>query len=211
MPYDTVLPSTIRIAPVHGCSSIHFGRANGLTFVHINGYLKLIRIRASESPRMTAYSPKQNAERLLQLSNEVSRIAGTLAQLSSQPDSSPTVRADLDLAEVSSDNVMRVIRARRLRSQIFPDDLFADPAWDMMLDLFHAEVVHRRVSVSSLCMASGVPATTALRWLTSMVERELFVRRADPHDGRRVFVELAPKVSDALRQYFVEIADTATL
>lgn len=160
---------------------------------------------------MTAYSPKQNAERLLQLSNEVSRIAGTLAQLSSQPDDSTTVRADLDLAEVSSDKVVRVIRARRLRSQCFPDDLFADPAWDMMLDLLHAELVHRRVSVSSLCMAAGVPATTALRWLTNMAERELFVRRADPQDGRRVFVELAPKVSDALRRYFVEVADIATL
>jgi hypothetical protein len=160
---------------------------------------------------MTAYSPKQNAERLLQLSNEVSRIAGALAQLSSHPDASPRLqdRRRADLPDVSADKVMRIIRARRLRAQFFPEDLFADPAWDMMLDLFHAELVHRRVSVSSLCVAAEVPATTALRWLTNMVEQGLFVRRSDPLDGRRIFVELAPEMSDGMRRYFVEAADLA--
>jgi DNA-binding MarR family transcriptional regulator len=160
---------------------------------------------------MTAYSPKQNAERLLQLSNEVSRIAGALAQLSSHPDAVPKAehRPSTNLPDISADKVMRVIRTRRLRAQYFPEDLFADPAWDMMLDLFHAELMHRRVSVSSLCVAAEVPATTALRWLTNMVERNLFVRRSDPLDGRRIFVELAPELSHAMRRYFAEAADLA--
>jgi hypothetical protein len=160
---------------------------------------------------MTAYSPKQNAERLLQLSNEVSRIAGALAQLSSHPDAGPKepVRQQADVPAVAADKVMRLIRARRARSQFFPDDLFADPAWDMMLDLLHAELTHRRVSVSSLCVAAEVPATTALRWLTNMVERKIFVRRSDPLDGRRIFVELAPEMSDALHRYFAEAANLA--
>lgn len=38
-----------------------------------------------------------------------------------------------------------------------------------------------------------------------MVQEKLFVRRADPHDGRRVFVELAPETSYALRRYFAEV------
>ena len=62
----------------------------------------------------------------------------------------------------------------------------------MLLDLLQAEISHLRVPVSSLCIAAAVPATTALRWLKTMVQQGLFVRRADPHDGRRVFVELAP-------------------
>ena len=41
------------------------------------------------------------------------------------------------------------------------------------------------------------PATTALRWMKTMSEQGLFVRRADPHDGRRMFVELAPEASKA--------------
>ena len=98
--------------------------------------------------------------------------------------------------------VRAVIQARRLREKFFPADLFADPAWDMMLDLLQAEIVGLRVQVSSLCIAAAVPPTTALRWLTSMVKQGLFVRRADPHDGRRVFVELSPDTSAALRHYF---------
>ena len=163
---------------------------------------------------MTAHSPKQNAERLLQLSNEVSRIAGTLAQLSAQPSfSNAHLRsaAELEASPVSADKVMAVIRARRLRAQFFPEQLFADPAWDMMLDLFHAELTQQRVTVSNLCAAAPVPPTTALRWLSNLVDREFFVRRADPTDGRRVFIELAPKVSVAMKQYFAEQAELGQL
>ena len=55
-----------------------------------------------------------------------------------------------------------------------------------------AEIAQHRVPVSSLCIAASVPPTTALRWIKTMTDNGLFKRRADPHDGRRVFVELAP-------------------
>jgi DNA-binding MarR family transcriptional regulator len=104
-----------------------------------------------------------------------------------------------------------VIRARRLRSRYFPEDMFADPAWDMLLDLLQAEIAKLRVPVSSLCIAAAVPATTALRWLKTMVQQGIFLRRADPHDGRRVFVELAPETSQALRRYFAEVGKVAVI
>ena len=59
--------------------------------------------------------------------------------------------------------------------------------------------------------AAAVPATTALRWLKTMVQQGVFLRRADPHDGRRVFVELAPQSSQALRHYFAEIGKVAVV
>ena len=98
-----------------------------------------------------------------------------------------------------------VIRARRLRARFFDEDLFADPAWDMLLDLLQAEIAQHRVPVSSLCIAAAVPATTALRWIKTMTDNGLFQRRADPHDGRRVFIELAPSASVAMRRYFAEV------
>jgi DNA-binding MarR family transcriptional regulator len=69
----------------------------------------------------------------------------------------------------------------------------------MLLDLLQAEIAHLRVPVSSLCIAAAVPATTALRRLKIMAGQGPFVRRPDPHDGRRVFVELAPQASLTLR------------
>ena len=156
----------------------------------------------------------RSAARLRQLSEEVNRIASTLARLSSGPGSAPSPAppaAAQDVPEISADTVRSVIRARRLRARYFPEDLFADPAWDMLLDLLQAEIAQLRVPVSSLCIAAAVPATTALRWLKTLVQQGLFVRRADPHDGRRVFVELAPETSSALRRYFAEVGKPAVV
>jgi hypothetical protein len=37
------------------------------------------------------------------------------------------------------------------------------------------------------------------------------VRRADPHDGRRVFVEMSPDTSLAMRHYFAEVGKPAVV
>src|SRR5438067_2772547 len=164
--------------------------------------------------RLSDIASDKNAERLRQLSDEVSRIAATLARLSSGPGSPPRVLEQVSAADVpplAAETVRNVIRARRLRSRYFPEELFADPAWDMLLDLLQAEIAQLRVPVSSLCIAAAVPATTALRWLKAMVAQGVFVRRADPHDGRRVFVELAPDASHALRRYFAEVGSAAVI
>lgn len=98
--------------------------------------------------------------------------------------------------------VRRMLRQRRMREQYFPADLFADPAWDMLLDLYAARLERQPVSVSSLCIAAAVPATTALRWIKTMTDAGLFLREADPHDGRRIFIALAEGAGDALARYF---------
>lgn len=163
---------------------------------------------AGHPDRLSDVASDQNATRLRQLSDEVGRIASTLARLSTGPDSvpRPTELPPVagDLPEISAEMVRTVIRARRLRSRYFDDEMFADPAWDMLLDLLQAELAQHRVPVSSLCIAAAVPATTALRWLKTMTQQGMFVRRADPHDGRRVFVELAPQASQSLRRYFAD-------
>lgn len=103
--------------------------------------------------------------------------------------------------------VRRLIRKRRQREQHFPSDLFADPAWDMMLDLYAAHYERREISVSSLCIAAAVPATTALRWIKTMVEDGRFVRVADPDDGRRIIVSLADDTRCRLDEYFDNFED----
>lgn len=95
-----------------------------------------------------------------------------------------------------------MLRQRRMREQFFPADMFADPAWDMLLDLYAARLERQPVSVSSLCIAAAVPATTALRWIKTMTDAGLFLREADPHDGRRIFIALADKSFDGMESYF---------
>jgi DNA-binding MarR family transcriptional regulator len=94
------------------------------------------------------------------------------------------------------------LRARRARCQFFDAELFADPAWDMLLELFAAERGQHKISVSSLCVGSNVPATTALRWIQTLEKRHLLRRVGDPLDGRRFFVSLTEKGSRAMTAYF---------
>ena len=122
-------------------------------------------------------------------------------------------RTEADLAlyarpqpdEGPSAPVRRMLRQRRMREQFFPADLFADPAWDMLLDLYAAQLEGQPVAVSSLCIAAAVPATTALRWIKTMTDTGLFERHADPRDGRRIFIGLSAKTAQAMERYFAAL------
>lgn len=95
---------------------------------------------------------------------------------------------------------------RRDRESVFPPDMLGDPVWDMALDLFVAEANGKSVSVTSLCYASGVPATTALRWLSLLVEKGMVARHNDPRDGRRSYVSLERTTRDDIHRYLERCA-----
>jgi hypothetical protein len=146
---------------------------------------------------------------LRQLSDEVARISNALASLAAE-DEEEGAAVDAGAGSVGGKDgappleagfVRSIIRARRLRDRYLKGGLFADPAWDMMLDLMAARLENHRVAVSSLCIASAVPPTTALRWIKTLTDRGIFVRCADPADGRRVYIELSDEASRALAAY----------
>jgi hypothetical protein len=69
-------------------------------------------------------------------------------------------------------------------------NLFADPAWFILLDLFVRQHSGLQTSVSSACHASFSPVTTALRHIAILTERKIIEREYDPVDQRRVFLRL---------------------
>ena len=101
--------------------------------------------------------------------------------------------------------VRKIIRNRQARGKFIDPALFSDPAWDMLLDLTAAFGEGNEVAVTSLCIASGVPATTALRWIRQMVEIGLFERVEDRNDKRRAFISLSDKAAEAMARYFAAI------
>ena len=172
-----------------------------------------------------AYSPQgaesddQHLRRLAEGIAQISRITAGLLSHTAPAEAGPGAR---DLADrrrsfasepaaggpvVTPQEVRRVIQLRQSRSRFFGqfigEGLFEDPAWDMLLDLFAAELEGNRVSVSSLCIAAGVAPTTALRWIARMTDMGLFVRHPDPVDRRRAFMTLSPRASEAMRAYLV--------
>ena len=153
------------------------------------------------------------AARLHRLNEEVARIADVLARLT-RPGGDGRGGAEIvsdhpmpfrqdQVSDVVIDaaEVRRAIRARRLRDQHFGSGLFEDPAWDILLDLFAADLEGTQVSVSSLCIAAAVAPTTALRWIAKLTDSGLLERHPDPFDRRRAFMELSPATARAMRNH----------
>lgn len=99
---------------------------------------------------------------------------------------------------------------RRRRNGYFDEGLFGEPTWDILLDLFSSQVIGRRISVSSACIASCVPQSTALRWLQVMIDRGLIERVPDPVDGRRAWLHLSEKTYLTIANYLAERAEQRT-
>ncbi len=137
---------------------------------------------------------------------ELERHAGALQRLCrefSWPHPQPSV--------IPTTDIRAYLASRRRRDRFFPGQIFADPAWDMLLDLWAATNEGRQVSVSSLCFAAAVPATTALRWIALMEDRGWFTRVRDPSDHRRTHVRLTRRAITAMRGYLADAAPTGLL
>lgn len=87
----------------------------------------------------------------------------------------------------------RALMAQQLRrkmAQLLPDDLFVDPAWDMMLALVVAGERGETLCVKQLILVTGEASTSALRRLERLQSRGLVFRRVDGGDQRRVLLGL---------------------
>jgi DNA-binding MarR family transcriptional regulator len=107
-----------------------------------------------------------------------------------------------DSPQISARHLRSIIKARRAREQLFGPDLFADPAWDILLECYLGQLTQQRLSVTSVCDAAAVPATTALRWIQKLEQQGVLCRKEDPLDGRRSWIELTAAATSRLAFYF---------
>lgn len=97
------------------------------------------------------------------------------------------------------------LKARRMREDMFGPGLFADPAWDILLDLYTAEARGENVQISSLAIAARVPHSTAIRWAKIMTRVGLVEREKDPRDARRIHVRLSPSARSLMEDYLARL------
>jgi hypothetical protein len=142
---------------------------------------------------------KPGADKLLvgSLAERIARIEARLAPVEA---SDPEQASDKALAKVAR----AVLRARNRRQRYFDAEMFADPAWDMLLDLFVSTATGKRVNTTSLCIAGQVPGSTGLRWIAVLEKHELIVRVPAPDDARVKLVELTRKGYRLMRQFLIE-------
>jgi DNA-binding MarR family transcriptional regulator len=102
---------------------------------------------------------------------------------------------------------MYQVRRRReaLMTARFGGDIFSDPAWDIILDLYIHNSRNQDVSVTSVCAASMVPITTALRYVTVLSERGLIERSKNPKDGRSYLLRLSAAGLQAIEDLLTDV------
>jgi hypothetical protein len=116
---------------------------------------------------------------------------------------SETSRADAADAgiNIAVKKAMDLIEITKRRSRLVSAaNLFADPAWFILLDLFVRQHQGLKTSVSSACHASFSPVTTALRHIAILTERNIIQRQYDPVDHRRVYLELTVETSEEIQR-----------
>lgn len=127
------------------------------------------------------------------LITEIQRLSDLLQlrlNAPTQPNREREGVAALDLPP-SVKTAISLLRLYAKRRNMPGSDLFHDPAWVMFLDLFVAHHFKRKISVSSACIGSLSPNTTALRYITISCERGLIERYFSEHDRRLVFLRLS--------------------
>jgi hypothetical protein len=85
--------------------------------------------------------------------------------------------------------VASILQIRRHRAEVFGSDLFSDPAWDILLELFAAELAKRRVTLRDLC-AIG-PQSTIARWVAALEQKGLIVCEVNPLHPDQFWIELS--------------------
>lgn len=114
-----------------------------------------------------------------------------------------SIGEDRSAAQSAIANARRERRRCQRRTSLFHGDAaFGDPAWDMLVELFIEQAAGRRVSTSSICIASGLPMSTALRLLRYLCDGGYLIREPDPLDGRRRFIRLGAEIAAELTRYF---------
>ncbi len=134
---------------------------------------------------------------------KISDSLGNMSNNSSDEKTTSTIFSDecsfIPTGQTAISNLAReYVRFRKARERYFTEDLFHDPAWNIMIDLLIAQEEGRRTSVSSACVDAGTSPTTALRWVQALERRGLVSRVACSHDKRKFYLSLTPQARAAL-------------
>jgi CheY-like chemotaxis protein/DNA-binding MarR family transcriptional regulator len=147
-----------------------------------------------DGPRLVRAVKSAQHARQMRLRAKATPPPATAGKAKATEDGGPIARKRAALGELKT--------MRRLRSQYFPAELFSDPCWEMLLDLYDAALAGAEVTVTSLGAASGVPQTTALRRMETLQAHHLIVRTEDKADKRRTIIKLSDAGMHAVENFF---------
>jgi len=77
------------------------------------------------------------------------------------------------LLAVTEDHIVSILAALRARHELFGQDLFSDPAWEILLELYAAQLGQREISREDLARLIPAPTSVSDRWLVELSKRGL--------------------------------------
>lgn len=99
-----------------------------------------------------------------------------------------------------------MISLRQLRRKYFEDEIFGEPAWDILLILYLNDQIP--LSITQVTKRVFYPPTTVLRWLDYLLRNDFVRRESHPHNNRMRMVELTDHGRRRLESY---LSETLTL
>lgn len=101
-----------------------------------------------------------------------------------------------------------IVAARRAVSEcqrrtrfLGSSEMFGEPAWDILLDLFIRQTESDQITATSASAAAGASPRTAARWLAVLEQNELILTEPDPEDSRRQLVRFTPAGYEGMLRY----------
>lgn len=104
--------------------------------------------------------------------------------------------------------IARTLYAARRKREAFIDlDLFGEPAWDILLNLYIAERERQAALTTKSCIDGTATQTTGLRALYRLETLGYVTRRSDAMDRRSTLVRLTARGKMAMDSYIASIVD----
>jgi DNA-binding MarR family transcriptional regulator len=102
--------------------------------------------------------------------------------------------------DIIEDHIVSILIARRGRTAVFGADLFSEPAWDALLELYAAKLGHRRISLEDVARELDIPQSTMARWIDVLSDRKLVETESDPNEPSRLWLSLTAEGHAKMKQ-----------
>jgi hypothetical protein len=109
--------------------------------------------------------------------------------------------------ETTLETARRLYKARQLRTDFVGEkDLFGEPAWDILLDLFIRQAGAEPFSVEDAVINANTSRATGLRWVQALMHHGLVAIAPAAIDTDQQLVQLTPAGFEGMSRYLESVA-----
>jgi DNA-binding MarR family transcriptional regulator len=105
------------------------------------------------------------------------------------------------------DRANSLTRLNRAMAAQMGEGFFDNPGQMMLLELFGARIRQRATTVKVLALSSGVPTSTAQRWIDRLVSQGLIRKHVNNTDHRSLFVTIEDQAFSQIRNLLARLGE----